>query len=131
MNNIPTSQQINKIGKYLYKNLGGAESIKISPNMCDVYFIILYQLPYEQQFVKNGPEVNKKIHEMLIDINITTYRNQIRVNTIEVTPEEKTLGFDLFDPNISQNLEAAKDAIFKTVVSRVAKAYKDWIFLIY
>ena len=62
--NIPISQQINKIGKYLYKNLGGAKSIEISPNMCDVYFYILYQLPYEKQFVRNEPEVNKKIHEI-------------------------------------------------------------------
>lgn len=129
--NIPISQQINKIGKYLYKNLGGAKSIEISPNMCDVYFYILYQLPYEKQFVRNEPEVNKKIHEMLIDVNITTYRNQIRVNTIEVTPEEKTLGFDLFDPAISQNLEYAKNAIFDRIVKRVSRAYKDYNFLIY
>lgn len=130
-NNVPTSQQINKIGKYLYKNFGGSQSMEISPNMCDVYFIILYQLPYEKQFVRNGPAVNKKIHEMLIDANITTYRNKIRVNTIEVTPEEKTLGFDLFEPAIAQNLEYAKDAILDRIVKRVSKAYKDYNFLIY
>ena len=126
---VPTSQQINKIGKYLYKNLAGAQSFKVSSNMCDVTFIILYQLPYNKQFVKNTPEQND-VHEMLIDANITTYRNQIRVNTIEITPDERTLGFDLFDPKISQNLEYAKSLIYNTVVKRVAKAYRDYIFLI-
>lgn len=129
-NKIPTSEQINKIGKYLYKNFGGSQSIEFSPNMCDVYFIILYQLPYDKQFVRNGPAVNKKIHEMIIDANITTYRNKIRVNTIEITPEERTLGFDLFDPSIAQNLEYARAAIYDRIVKRVAKAYKDYIFLI-
>ena len=119
-NLIPTSQQINKIGKYLYKNFGGSEKITCGPNMCDVYFIILYQIPYDRQFVRNGPEVNKKIHEMLIDANITTYQNKIRVDTIEVTPEAKTLGFDLFDPSIAHN----------KIVKRVARAYRDYIFLI-
>ena len=128
-NAVPTSQQINKIGKYLYKTLAGAQSMKISPNMCDVYFIILYQLPYEKQFVRNTPEQND-VHEMLIDANITTYRNHIRVNTIEVTPEERTLGFDLFNPAIAQNLEYAKSAIYDRIIKRVTKAYKDYIFLI-
>lgn len=125
----PTSQQINAIGKYLYKHLGGAQSLKISPNMCDVYFIILYQLPYDKQYLKNGREKND-VHEMLIDANITTYKNKIRVNTIEITPEEKTLGFDLFDPAISQDLELARSLIYQRVVKRVSKAYKDYIFLI-
>lgn len=125
----PTSQQINAIGKYLYKHLGGAQSLKISPNMCDVYFIILYQLPYDKQYLKNGREKND-VHEMLIDLNITTYRNSIRVNTIEVTLNERTLGFDLFDPAISQNLEYAQSLIYTTVVKRIARAYKDYNFLI-
>lgn len=125
----PTSQQVNKIGKYLYKNLGGSRSIKFSPNMCDVYFIILYQLPYNKQFVRNTPEQND-VHEMLINANITTYQNKIRVNTIEVTSEEKTLGFDLFEPELAQNLPLAKSLIYDTIVKRVARAYKDYIFLI-
>ena len=128
-NKIPASQQINKLGKYMYKNLAGAQSIKVSPNMCDVYFIILYQLPYNKQFVRNTPEQND-VHEMLIDLNITTYRNQIRVNTIEVTPNERTLGFDLFDPNVTQNLDYAKSLIYNKVVKRIASAYRDYNFLI-
>lgn len=125
----PTSQQVNKIGKFLFKNLGGSRSIKFSPNTCDVYFIILYQLPYDQQYLKNGREKND-VHEMLLDLNITTYQNKIRVNVIEVTPEEKTLGFDLFEPEIAQNLPLAKSLIYDRVVKRVAKAYKDYNFLI-
>ena len=122
-NSTPTSQLVNKIGKYLYNHIDGAFKYKKSSNMYDVYFTLLYQLKLEF-----GGEVND-VKEMTVNINITTYQNKIRVNVIEMTPEERTIGYDLFTPDKLQNLEEAKDLIFNRVVKRVSKAYENYIFL--
>ena len=91
--------------------------------MYDVYFTLLYQLKPEF-----GGKVND-VKEMTVNINITTYQNKIRVNVIEITPEERTIGYDLFTPDKLQNLEEAKDLIFNRVVKRISKAYENYIFL--
>ena len=122
-NSTPTSQLVNKIGKYLYNHIDGAFKYKKSSNMYDVYFTLLYQLKLEF-----GGEVND-VKEMTVNINITTYQNKIRVNVTEMTPEERTIGYDLFTPDKLQNLEEAKDLIFNRVVKRVSKAYENYIFL--
>ena len=122
-NSTPTSQLVNKIGKYLYNHIDGAFKYKKSSNMYDVYFTLLYQLKPEF-----GGKVND-VKEMTVNINITTYQNKIRVNVIEMTPEERTIGYDLFTPDKLQNLEEAKDLIFNRVVKRVSKAYENYIFL--
>ena len=120
---MPASKMVNKLGKYLYKHLDGAYQFKTSGNMYDVYFTLLYQLKPEF-----GGKVND-VKEMTVNINITTYQNKIRVNVIEITPEERTIGYDLFTPDKLQNLEEAKDLIFNRVVKRISKAYENYIFL--
>lgn len=128
-NQVPASSLVNKIGKYLYKNLDGAFKFTTTSNMCDVWVTLLYQLPYLQQVPGRGKEYND-VHEMVLDINITTYQNKIRVNVLEVTPENKTLGHDVFPPENLVNLSSAKKQIFERVMYRVCRAYKDYNFLI-
>ena len=66
---------------------------------------------------------------MIVNISITTYQNKIRVDTIEVTPDARTLGYDIFEPNIITDLENAKRKILGRVAKRISKAYKDFDFL--
>lgn len=116
---IPANLAVNKISKYLYKHLDGAFKFQVSANMCDIYFLLLYQVP-------GIPDVK----EMHINLNVTTYQNKVRVNVIEVTPEERTLGFDCYEPELIQtDLEAAKKKIFDKVVKRVSKAYEKYDFI--
>ena len=120
-------QQVNRIGKYLYKHIDGAYDIKNSPNMCDVYIMLLYQIPkLERNF---GHPEEGEMHEMDIDINITTYQNKIRVNVIEISPEERTLGCYVISEEVLQNLEEAKDIILRKIVKRVSKVYEDFDFI--
>lgn len=126
---ISANKLVNILGVYLYKHLDGAFKYVTSSNNCDVYFTLLYQLRPEDQSPRNTPEEND-VHELTININLTTYQNKIRVNTIERTPMEKTLGCDVYLPETLQDLEAAKDMIFAKVVKRVSKAYKDFDFLV-
>ena len=127
-NKIPANQQVNRVGKYLYKNIDGAFKFKTSSNMCDVYFTLLYQLPEYAQDLSKGEEYND-VHEITIDINITTYQNKVRVNTIELDPKQRTLGYDLYDPCSLEDLETAKKRVFARVVKKVAKAYAEYEFL--
>lgn len=120
---MPASKQVNRIGKYLYKHLDGAFKYATDRNMYDVYVTLLYQLKPEC-----GGKVND-VQEMTININITTYQNKIRVNTIEMTPDERTLGFDLMKLEDMMDLEKAMKIIIWKVGNRIRKAYKDYLIL--
>ena len=128
MNIEPASRLVNKIGKYLYKNIDGAFKYRVASNQYDVYFTLLYQVPYWDRIPGRGNEYND-VHEITVDINITTYQNKIRVNTIEVTPQARTLGFDLIKPERLVDLEEAKKLILHKVVNRVQKAYTEYDIL--
>lgn len=125
---ISANKKVNILGKYLYKHLDGAFRYVTTSNMCDVYFTLLYQPRLEDQLPTNTPEEND-VHEMTIDINITTYQNKLRVNIIEVTKAEKTIGFDVYDPEITKDLKAAMELIYASIAKKVAKAFKDYDFL--
>ena len=125
---ISANKKVNILGKYLYKHLDGAFRYVTTSNMCDVYFTLLYQLRLEDRLPTNTPEEND-IHEMTIDINITTYQNKLRVNILEVTKAERTIGFDVYDPEITKDLKAAMELIYARIVKKVAKAFKDYDFL--
>lgn len=125
---LSANKLVNILGKYMYKNIDGAYKFVTSSNMCDVYFTLLYQLRVEDHLPTNAPEEND-VHEMTIDINITTYQNKIRVNIIEMTPEQRTLGHDVFTPDQVVDVKKAKDLIYNRIVKRVTKAYRDFNFL--
>ena len=125
---IPTNLQINKVGKYLYKNIDGAFKYKTSSNTCDVYFTLLYQLPYWDRIPGKGSDYND-VHEMTINISMTTYQNKIRVNILEVTPDERTLGSFVVKPEQLEDLSITKKLILDKIRNRVEKVYEDYDFL--
>lgn len=127
---IPAGQLVNKLGAYLYRHIDLAVKFEKKANMYDVYIVVLYEIPKE--IIKKYNITDKKyldVNEMMIDINITTYQNKIRVNTIEVTPEEQTLGFDLFPPEKLQDLNTALELIMAKVQKRVEKWFEGWDFV--
>lgn len=127
---LQAGQQVNRIGKYLYKHIDGAFNIKYSGNTCDVYMLILYQIPPEfLSKYKITEDKYKECYEMTININITTYQNKIRINLIEVTPEEKTIGFDVYLPEEVEDLQKAFNRIYSRTCKRIEKEFKDYEFL--
>ena len=125
---LPASQQVNRIGKYLFKHIDGAFKYSKSSNQYDIYFTLLYQIPYWERIPGKGSEYND-VHEMTIDINLTTYQNKLRVNVIETSPEERTIGYDLYRPEVLTDLPEAMKLIWFGVIKRVSKAYKDYDFI--
>lgn len=130
MNRLQPAQLVNKLGKFMYKHLDGAFDIKNTSNTCDVYVTILYAIPREIiELYKIYDPKYSEVNEMTIDINLTTYQNKIRVNTIEKTPEEKTLGFDLFPPDKLEDLNKALELVYTKVCRRIEKEFEDFEFI--
>lgn len=164
------SQSVNKLGKYLYKNLDGAFKLDISPNTADVYVTVLYQViiqpkmtPEQAMEVINHykqykrvqksprdteafelaleslklaaaieagrPEVYPETQEMTLDLNITTYANKIRINIIEMEPDEKTISFDTYEAFRFADPEVAKVVIERLVRRRISKEFEEYEFL--
>lgn len=91
--------------------------------MYDVYCTLLYQLKPEYVGKVND------VQEMTININITTYQNKIRINTIEMTPKEHTLGYDTMKPEEMIDLKQAMEIIIWKVGNKIRKAYKTYLLL--
>ena len=123
-NKLQSGQIVNSVGRYLYKHIDTAYSIKKSPNMVDVYFEIAYQL-FPEYRVSNEDE---EVKVMSININVTTYQNKIRVNVIEVSPEERTLGFDTFKPELFENMNDGMKVVLDKVRNRMRRAFKEYEF---
>lgn len=119
LNQMPLTLQVKRIGQYLYKHMDGAFKGQSSSDTYDVYVTLLYQLKPEF-----GGEVND-VQEMTININITTYANKLRVNTIEMDPMERTLGMDIIKPSEYSDLQTVKRVIQWKVGKRIRKAYAD------
>ena len=116
---LPASKQVIRVGKYLVKFLDGVIKYKISSNMFDIYTTLLYADP-------KTPDTQ----EMVLNLNLTTYQNKLRVDVIEITPEERTLGFDLFPLTQLDDLKTLSTKIYNKVLKRVEKAYRYFEFLI-
>ena len=105
MKSVSTNQLVNKVGQYIYKNLDGSVKSVRSSNTYDIYTNVYYQLDRLDQVPGRQSEGYNDMHEMLINISLTTYQNKIRVNLHEVTPEEYTFGYFVVPP---EKLEEVK-----------------------
>lgn len=133
-----TSQTINSLGKYLYKHIDGALDYKKSSNMFDIYTLVLYAIPHKLVDKYHIEEDKyKQVHEMIININLTGYDQKIRINLIETSPEEITIGSKTFDleklrkSNLDQQayFSAIKDMTFDYLIRRLEHRYQDYDFL--
>lgn len=124
-----TSQLVNQVGQYLYKNIDGAYKAVRSPNTYEVYMMVLYQVPVLERIPGKQKEGYNDMHEMHLNINLTTYQNKLRVNIIEMSPEEVTLGHFVIPPEKIINMKQIRDVIYEKVVQFVCKRYKDYDFL--
>lgn len=125
---VEATKLVNKVGKYIYNHLDGAFKFKTSSNTFDIYTTVLYQLPWLQRIPGKGKEYND-VHEMTLNISITTYQNKIRVNMIEMTPNQRTFGYDLYKPEELTDLQIAYDEIYDKICRRIKRTYKDYEFL--
>lgn len=130
---LPASQQVNRVGKYLYKHIDSAYKIKYSSNMCDVYFSLVYSVP--DALVKELEKYHvadtslKDTLEMHLNINITTYQNKLRINLIEISPEERTVGHDVYKPEVLMDLNSAYIKIMDRIKKHLNKRFEGYDFI--
>ena len=122
------AQLVNAIGKYLYKHIDSAYKIGFKANMCDIYITVYYQIPGEliSKYSLDSPEVD----EMNVNINITPYSDKIRVNIIDMSEMEKTIGTFTFKPeNYSNDLQAIRQYVLDQIQKKLIKTYEDYEFI--
>lgn len=117
-------QAVNIIGKYLFKHIDSAYNFKKGANTYDIYFTILYQLKEEYR-----TENDHDMHEMNINISITTYADKLRLNMVEVSPREKTLGFNTFALSKFNDLQSGYELVMNTLKKRLNKEYANYDFI--
>ena len=99
--------------------------IKNTGNTCDVWMTLLYAVPTEE--LQKGDV--QDVHEMTLNLSITTYQNKIRVNIIEVTPDERTLACQVYKPEQLEDFSLATKVIFNKIIKRVEKVYEEFEIL--
>ena len=107
---------VNSLGKYLYHNLDSVYDYKRTSNSFDIYLTIVYTSTTDIQIEQN------------IDINITTYANKIRVNILEISNSEETIGYDLYDSDVFKDLYTGFKKVMNNIEKRISKAFKDYDF---
>ena len=117
-------QAVNIVGRYLFKHIDGAYNFKKGANTYDVYFTVLYQLKEDYRTDKDHD-----MHEMNINISITTYSDKLRMNIIEISPREKTLGFNTFSLSKFDDLQAGYELVMRAIQKRLQKEYEDYDFI--
>jgi hypothetical protein len=115
---LQPGQIINQTGQYLYSHIDSAVKKKKSGNMFDVWFVVYYQKIGDQE-----------VKEMGINLNLATYSDKIRMNIIEVTPREKTLGQRIYDVKAFNNIVLGSKKAFKDTQIIIQKAFTDYLFL--
>ena len=129
MKPVSSSQLVNQVGQWLYKHIDGAYKAVRHSNTYDIYMTVYYQLPRLQQVPGREAEGYNDMHEMKVNISLTTYQNKIRVNIHEVTPEQWTFGYILIPPDQLQTVENARELIYEKVIRKIENHYKDYLFL--
>lgn len=117
--NFNAGAYVNKIGKYLNKNIDGAYKITFKPMLCEVLMRMYYQL-------EGDPET---FNEMDFEISITSYQNKIRVNLTELTELEKTIGQIILTEDEVKDLNLARKRILETLKKAINREFSDYIFI--
>lgn len=129
MQPVSTNQLVNQVGRYLYNHIDGAYKAVKRSNVYDIYMDVYYQLPRLQQVPGREAEGYNDMHEMKLNISLTTYQNKIRVNIHEITPEQWTFGYILIPPEYLQDIHNAQKLIYDKVCQKIQKRYEDYLFL--
>lgn len=115
------------VGKALYKRLDGAYSYKTTSNTSEVKSTILYQIPVEVSDRYNlSREEREQVNVIDVLIALTTYSNKIRVEVVELSPEEKTIGFRTFPKEYFDNVPDGVQRVLAFVAKSVKKEFDGY-----
>lgn len=119
------SKLVNIIGKSLYNYIESAFEYRKSANMYDVYFTIYYQIIEELRDIDDT-----EVHEMIVNINVTTYDNYIRVNIYTDENPNQLIAFNKYDIRRYNSIKKIVEDIYRNTLARIDKFFYlyDFIF---
>lgn len=117
--NANAGTAVNKVGKYLKKNIDGAFRIEFKPMECEITMRMYYQVP-------GDPDTFEEMHFL---INITSYQNKLRVNLTEDTDMEKTIGQFIATDEEVHDLNLLKKKILTKIKRFIEKEYSEYEFV--
>lgn len=124
---INLTKVANSVGKSIYKRLDGGYSFVKTSTGCEVRSTILYQIPLELSNKYNlSYEQKTQVNVMDVLISITTYSNKLRVEVVELTPEEKTIGFQTFKDSTFTNVQEGVAVVMNFVQRVIRDEFKDY-----
>lgn len=126
--NIPIEQLVNRIGKYLNKNLDGVYKFKIGNSEVNLYLVVYYQIPMLSKRPGEGKTLSD-LYEMNFNLNLTSYANKIRVNLIEIAPDEQTVGHFVLDSSQVQDMLVARKIIVDKLIKIINKKFEGYEFI--
>lgn len=134
-NQLAKPTQVKRLGKYLKDNLTGVFKVTEPPNEYIIYTTILYQIKPEvrkalKRYQKEFQGKEEDIYEMNIYLNLTTYKQFIRINVIELDENEQTLGYMRLSQQDLMSLPFCKTKIMEFVKKVIEKKYENYEVLI-
>ena len=123
--NLPTIR--NSCAKSLYKKLDGAYDIKTNSTTAEVKSTILYQIPAEVSDKYNLPDDTRNtVNQMDVRIDLATYSDKLRVEVVQLAPDEYTMGFKTFNSSTFDNVQKGIQKVFDWVKSTIEKQYSGY-----
>lgn len=134
-NQLAKPTQVKRLGKYLKDNLSGVFKVQEPPNEYIIYTTILYQIKPEvrkalKRYQKEFQGKEEDVYEMDIYLNLTTYKQFIRINVIELDENEQTLGYMRLSQQDLMSLPYCKTKIMEYVKKVIEKKYENYEVLI-
>ena len=126
---LTPGQKLNLVGNYLFKNIDSSYNRKKSSNMYDIYFTLLYQIPQDIIDKYKLDDKYSEVQEMDMNINITTYKQKLRINLLEMDPDELTLGCKVIDLKDNNDLDGLRNTILDYLDKKLQKEYEDYEFI--
>lgn len=133
---LTPEQEVNTLGKWLYRNLDGAFKFKKSSSQYNIWFLVLYEVPLEIRERYDLDESYDDVNEMVINLSLVTYKNasnskksKIRVNLIEESPDELTVGSKIYNLDFFNDYYELRDNLVNYLIVRLNKHYEGYDFI--
>lgn len=133
---LTAEQEVNTLGKWLYKNLDGAFKQQKSSSKYDIWSVVLYSVPYEIRKKYNLDEDYSEVNEMVLNISLVAYRDRnnseipkIRINIIEENPDELTIGSKIYNLTRYNDYYEIRDNMMDYIRVRLENRYEGYDFI--
>ena len=125
------SQLVNRLGKYLYKNIESAYNIEYRPHECDISMTVLYEIPRDimRMYPQEFKDVMDTLNEMNISLSLVGYGDKVRMNLISEDTGEQTLGQKIYPMDKLLNSREAKQLILRDIHKILNKSFEKYEFI--